>query len=102
MICVSDEQKEAVLGIFNHFRWKFEENNPSKQDASTDTADLESADLPNKGFPPFIIEQYDTMNECPHCFCKPCITPENNRQMWWKNNSEPKSKRNRKLRKEIY
>jgi hypothetical protein len=42
-------------------------------------------------FPPFLIEQNDTMNECPHCFCKPCITHEINRQMWWKNNSEPKA-----------
>jgi hypothetical protein len=68
LICVSDEQKEAILGIFNHFGWNFEETNPSKQDASTDTADLESADVPNEEFPPFIIEQNDTMNECLYCF----------------------------------
>lgn len=91
LIHVTDEQKEAILGISNHFGWNIEEENPSmtsKQDASTDTADLES-DVPNEEFSPFIIEHNDNMNECPHCFCKQCITHENNRQLWWTNNCEP-------------
>ena len=40
--------------------------------------------------------------ECPHCYCRPCITSETNRQLWWPiTNSEP-NERNRGIRNKIY
>jgi len=50
----------------------------------------------------FIIHQDPNSEECPFCLCKPCITDENNRQLWWETESQQKHIRNHSLRKEKY
>jgi hypothetical protein len=52
--------------------------------------------------PGFVIEQDQSQNECPYCFCKPCITNEQNSQLWWHANTEEPHLRNSGLRKEHY
>jgi hypothetical protein len=38
--------------------------------------------------PGFVIKQDQSQDECPYCFCKPCFTNEQNRQLWWHANIE--------------
>jgi hypothetical protein len=64
-----------------------------KQKLWTDTEDE------NYGF---VIEQDQSQDECPYCFCKPCITNEQNIQLWWHADIEEPHLRNSGLRKEHY
>lgn len=50
----------------------------------------------------FRIQQDHNSSECIYCYCRPCITDEVNRQLWWETDTHPKHRRNRNLRKEIY
>jgi hypothetical protein len=50
----------------------------------------------------FSIEQNDDFDECQYCLCKPCITHENNRQMWWETENQIPHERNSMLRKSDY
>ncbi|CAG2245020.1 unnamed protein product [Mytilus edulis] len=52
--------------------------------------------------PGFVIQQDPSKEECRYCFCKPCITDDQNRQMWWHGQSEVAHQRNSSLRKEHY
>ena len=47
-------------------------------------------------------EQKEGHLECPHCLCKPCITSECFRQMWWETDSVEPDEKNHSLRKEKY
>jgi hypothetical protein len=37
-----------------------------------------------------------------YCFCRPCITNERNRQLWWETDNQIEHERNSQLRKEKY
>ena len=50
----------------------------------------------------FHIDQDLSVNECAYCFCRPCITSETNRQLWWETDEAPHSGNNHGLRKEKY
>ncbi|CAC5406684.1 PLXNA [Mytilus coruscus] len=45
------------------------------------------------------IEQDQESPECPYCLCRPCITDEQNRQLWWENENCAPHERNSFLRK---
>jgi len=52
--------------------------------------------------PEFVIQQDHSQQQFIYCFCKPCITDERNRQIWWHDQTEAPHQRNSCLRKEHY
>ena len=44
--------------------------------------------------PEFHIDQDLSEEECPCCFCMPCITSQRNRQLWWESDVVPPSDSN--------
>ena len=50
----------------------------------------------------YVIEQDDNFDEYLYCFCRPCITNERNRQLWWETDYQIEHERNSQLRKEKY
>lgn len=46
------------------------------------------------------LPQADEGQECPHCYCTPCVTDEFYRQLWWPE-ARPPHPSNAKLRKRI-
>ena len=47
----------------------------------------------------YVIEQDDNFDEYLYCFCRPCITNERNRQLWWETDYQIEHERNSQLRK---
>jgi hypothetical protein len=52
--------------------------------------------------PRFVIQQQEDAVECPYCLCRPCITNDNNRQMWWETEQQPARAENSGTRKRLY
>ncbi|KAJ8304735.1 hypothetical protein KUTeg_018318 [Tegillarca granosa] len=50
----------------------------------------------------FRLQQNEQEPECQYCLCKPCITNENNKQLWWEDEPLPPRDNNNKDRKERY
>ena len=62
-------------------------------DLQTDTGDSDN----NVDEERFVILQNIDREECPFCLCRPCVTHENNRQLWWeKDPFTPPHPRNKK------
>lgn len=90
---VTQEQKDAIYHFFAHNDWEFKEVQiPSNNNQSRD----------DSGEGDYFIEQNDNFDECLHCFCRPCITNERNRQLWWETDNQIEHERNSQLRKEKY
>ena len=72
-LMVSSEQRYSIVELFDQNEWPVEENwqNDVPMDVDADS---------------FRIPHDDQCDECRYCSCKPCITRENNRQMWWEKN----------------
>lgn len=83
---VTQEQRDAIYNLFVHNDWEFIE-------ISSEKASVEENDSKTKDF---FIAQDENSEECPNCLCRPCMTNERNRQMWWGN------ERNLYLRKHMY
>jgi hypothetical protein len=99
-LIVTEEQKETLLSMFGYYGWDVDGVNDSKvtqvnEATQTDEITEESdggAGEENENS--FIIHQDPNSEECPFCMCKPCITDENNRQLWWETESQQKHIRN--------
>jgi hypothetical protein len=84
-ILVTPEQEEIICGFM-----QFHDKNidlapvPVHQDDDDFTIDQDPAEL-----------------ECSHCFCRPCITDERNRQMWWETDSQEPDELNSGRRKAV-
>jgi hypothetical protein len=93
-------QKQAVKEFFAKHHWEFieadDEHNITHVCNSTEEID------PSDVKPGFIIKQKDTENECPFCLCRPCITDEFNRQLWWPRDPLQPNALNSKMRKKCY
>lgn len=98
---VNSEQREAIIQFFNFNNWDLEEATGEGIQSNADETD-ENGDVLGNFERTFHIPQDNNVEECPHCFCRPCITNERNHQMWWKSECEPPSRRNSSLRKEKY
>jgi hypothetical protein len=115
---LNSDQMENLRGIFDHYGWDF---NSAITDSATitetaastcvlvdaetqtDNNDAENnADQSENINEHFIIQQDPNQEECVYCFCRPCITNESNRQLWWESNTHPSHQRNHSLRKEKY
>jgi len=93
LINVTDLQRETICNLFLHNDWDFEEMD----------LDIENEDeTPETTKRKYKIEQKNGFDECPTCLCKPCITDELHRQMWWETENTAPSRQNHSLRKERY
>jgi hypothetical protein len=109
---LNSDQMENLRGIFKHYGWDF--NSAITETATstcvlvdaetqTDNNDAENmADESENINEHFTIQQDPNKEECVYCFCRPCITNESNRQLWWEPNTHPPHQRNHSLRKEKY
>lgn len=110
---LSDDQLDNLRGVFYHFGWDFDSvvvnENSSSVDAETQTTAIckpdevsDNTEENHEDYEPFRIQQDENFDECPHCFCKPCITDVVNKQLWWEDEPHPGHARNKNLRKETY
>ena len=93
---VTQEQRDAIYYFFAHHDWDFKEVSTNHNNNIPDTENTEE----NSGN--FFIEQDQEADECPFCLCRPCITNEQNRQMWWEEQDHAPHERNTFLRKDKY
>ena len=74
---VTKEQSETIHALFNHNDWNYCEINRvplnEKHDQIEEVVQHDS----------FVINQDMNQTECKYCFCRPCITDNSNRQLWW-------------------
>lgn len=112
-LAVSSEQLETITHLFSHYHWNYEEINRTRRpaagqidsnfsDVSTQTEATDNSDENDEVVPQFIIPHNLEETECRYCLCKPCITNEQNRQLWWETKSQPPHQRNTGLRKDKY
>ena len=119
---VSELQLEAIRHFFMHNEWEFDfcespvsriggtatVNKTSGVDKDTQTewniSELRVCQSAEHGETedPFVISQNEDAEECPFCLCKPCITDERNRQMWWETETYLPHQRNSRIRKDKY
>jgi len=110
-------QLETIKCLFGHNDWEMkiieqsavvEENGgnshvQNNNDQSTQTNNDNIANEADEGDnPEFVIPPDTSQEECQYCFCRPCITNEQNKQMWWHDRAEAPHQRNSGLRKEYY
>ena len=117
---VSEEQLDTINHLFSHYGWNYNEVNwgetdenlsysfqndrsHARNDAASQTASESEHDLEiNEGFQDYNIPQVPEEDECMFCLCRPCITHERNRQLWWEQQNGAPHLRNSGLRKEKY
>ena len=82
---VAQEHKGTIFHFLAHNNLEFKEVQiPPNNDQSRD--DLGDGD--------YFIEQDDKFDECLYCFCRPCITHDRNRQLWWETDNQIDHERN--------
>lgn len=95
------EQLETINQLFNYNDWDYREiqrqNISSEVSTQTCREDENDSNVTN-----FRIQQDHDQEECIYCLCRPCITDERNRQLWWESENSPPNSRNSSLRKELY
>ena len=72
---VTELQRETIMALYNHHDWTFDEIELPEVNVSQED---QAAYQMN-----FQIQQDAGRDECPYCLCRPCITDESNRQLWW-------------------
>jgi len=92
---VTQEQRDAIYHFFAYNNWDFKEV-ISKENEVNHSENSENGDDDHGNY---FIEQEQEAPECPYCFCRPCITDEQNRQLWWENEYH---ERNTFLRKDKF
>ncbi|CAC5416623.1 unnamed protein product [Mytilus coruscus] len=106
---VNEEQKETILSLFGYYNWNVKELNDEQVTCVIETTKTDEI-LENDDYNAneetaenrFVIQQNADSDECPFCLCKPCITDESNRQLWWETECQQRHRRNNSLRKEKY
>ena len=73
---IKSEQIEAIEKLFQENNWNLElsisNEGINSYECETDVAKSE-----------YVILPIEKETRCPHCFCQPCITNDQNRQQWW-------------------
>lgn len=92
---VTNEQKDAIFHFFAHNDWDFREVRKEKNDELTEE-DLDC------DYEEYSVQQNPELPECPYCFCRPCITDECNKQLWWEDENHEPHERNSFLRKDKF
>ena len=91
-IDVTDKQRKAIQELFVKNEWEWPEVSDSKDEEFD----------PDNVKPGYIIPQNKEREECPHCLCRPCITDETNRQMYWPANNAVPNRFSNILRRKMY
>lgn len=104
---VDSAQREVIRQLFNHFDWDFDGavqqvetimTNHHHQNTNQDMPHvIDDADVPGFIDPPDV-----NAAECPYCYCRPCVTDNVNRQMWWGDAAVAPSRWNSRKRKCLY
>lgn len=96
---VSETQRETIRQLFGH-DWELNEV-PIEENITTSQAsqDTEESD---PYFEECVINQNQEAEECQHCLCRPCITLETNRQLWWSVECEQLNRSNSHRRRDKY
>ena len=89
-INVTPEQHEAIRNMFHEKGWQLE------------LVNSEDGDTYHSYKPGYVIENSTVGEECPHCYCTPCVTDNANRQQWWVQVARQPNRMNAKLRKQAY
>ena len=90
-IRISDEQYELLTAMWNHDNWDLD---------IVDDGLVNENDIIHEGPVP-LIQPDQEAEECPFCFCRPCVTDPRFTQAWW-DHVHPPHKDNNKHRKPIY
>lgn len=90
-IVVTEEQRQFIIDMWNMNNWQLTLNSESMDQDQHDTSDQSP-----------LIQPCETDPECAHCLCKPCVTSESNRQLWWETENSDPANANSALRKPIY
>jgi len=98
-IRVTNLQHDVIHNLFGHNDWEFEEVPQANEE---DNVPIEPQEDGQPDGPGYIIPQNSEENECPYCLCRPCITSEDNRQMWWEDRNHAAHDWNNGLRREHY
>lgn len=108
-IQVTPLQMDTIRQLFIHNDWDLVEMPPSNDGTHAAEVNTEgglavttSSDTSQDDIPGFQIPQVEGRLECSHCLCKPCITDECNRQLWWPTEDQGAFLHNHKQRKEAY
>jgi hypothetical protein len=108
VLVVSEMQRQVLKQFFDLCQWNFEDavcstivtvssSNTGESDMN-DGKDDEDGDSDSE-----YIDPHDPdADECKHCYCRPCITDESNRQLWWERQPRIPSQQNRKFRKPCF
>ncbi|CAH1774113.1 unnamed protein product [Owenia fusiformis] len=92
--------KEAgIADLKQHLESENSEQSSQPVETKTDM-DVDSDDNDPLG-PPIFPPVLGT-DECPHCFCAPCCTSEQFRQLWWQTETSEPHERNSTARKKCY
>ena len=94
---VTQEQRDTIEALFNHNNWNFTEANDTVPGRNTN--DDNDYDLVQ---PLCCVDQDEDADKCPQCLCKPCITDNRFRQLWWPVDCQPARRRNHGIRKGLY
>lgn len=102
-IRVTEEQKELIYAMWNHYGWSVEEvpETPCTDiDSATSGIDLDGSVDGN--YDGVHIHPLEECSECMYCLCRPCVTDETHRQLWWKTEVTEPNRKNHKERKRLY
>ena len=93
---VSEQQRGEILGFIQTRGWSVEEIVTEEEVVERPSPSSNDQDI----FP--MARHQPNYNECPHCFCSPCITDDINKQLWWPDETVLPSVLNSNKRKDIY
>ncbi len=106
---VTEEQRDVISALFNHYDWDLKELDIGSLSATTGVSQtlngsqIQSSHTDDDLFMPgFTIPQDSDARKCPHCLCSPCITSDKNKQLWWPEENVISHQRNSGLRKIAY
>ena len=97
-ILVNKEQESIIRGIFCHYGWDIEsaeEIDEGRREADRAAQEIEE----NRVSSDLHIPRDPSAEECPHCFCQPCVTTV---RQHWLGTGQRASDRNAVIRKTLY
>lgn len=98
---VTESQKNAIIQLFQDCNWELDQRSIPQQAIGNEERQAEEEEhRPDE--PQFIIQMDENAERCPFCLCRPCITDETNRQLWWGLDALVPHHQNRRHRKDCY
>ncbi|CAC5381789.1 unnamed protein product [Mytilus coruscus] len=81
-LLVTEEQKETIYSLFEYYNWAVNLVDSDNEIAKVTTMSTQTGEIVHEDIEDgieenqFLIEQDQECEECPLCFCKPCIANE--------------------------